>query len=322
MAGPGALTPEFAGDAAVAAAAADWLDWLRRERRASPHTVAAYRRDLGAFLMFLGEHLGGPATMTSLATLRASDFRSYLVARQGEGLVAASRARALSTVRSFYRFLARQGVIENPALAVVRAPKLPHAVPKPLTVTDAKAALTMAGEPTGEPWIAARDAAVLSLLYGCGLRIAEALSLNRRAAPFGPTMIVTGKGNKQRMVPVLPVVKAATEAYLQAVPFALAADGPLFVGAHGARLRAEIVQARMRAVRRALGLPETATPHALRHSFATHLLAAGGDLRSIQELLGHASLSTTQRYTEVDSASLLRTYDNAHPRARMERRRA
>lgn len=296
--------------------AADWLRWLAHERRASPHTVDAYRRDLFAFFSFLAGHLGEVPGAEELGALRATDFRSYLAHRQAGGLAATSLARSLSTVRSFFRFLEKAGIAHNPALTTVRTPKRPHAVPKPLRTEDAKAALALAAAGPAEEWISLRDAAVLTLLYGCGLRISEALGLNRDALPLGRTLTITGKGSKQRMVPVLPVVREAVDAYAALVPFPLGPGDPLFVGVRGRRLDPGVVQKRMRALRVALGLPETATPHALRHSFATHLLAGGGDLRSIQELLGHASLSTTQRYTEVDAAKMLDVYEDAHPRAR------
>ena len=300
----------------AAAAVEDFLDWLRDERRSSAHTVSAYARDLASFFGFLADHLGGPAGLDALGVLRASDFRGYLAKRRNDGLTNASIARTLSVIRSFFRHLERSGALHNPALAAVRSPKLAHAVPKPLSVTAASAVRDEVGLLSEEPWVAARDAAVLTMLYGCGLRISEALSLERRDAPSGPSLIVTGKGRKQRLVPVLPVVREAIEEYLALCPYELPPDGPLFVGVRGKRLNPGIVQAAMRQVRAALGLPETATPHALRHSFATHLLGAGGDLRTIQELLGHASLSTTQRYTEVDTERLLSVYRDAHPRAK------
>lgn len=306
----------FSATADTRSAAEDWFRWLEGERRASAHTVAAYRRDLSGFFAFLAEHLGGAPALADLAALRAADFRGYLARRRSDGLNAASLARILSTVRSFFRFLDRNGIAHNPALAGVRTPKQPHAVPKPLPVADAMAVVSLATEPTGDSWTGLRDSAVLALLYGCGLRISEALGLNRNAAPLGRTLTITGKGRKQRMLPVLPAVARGVDAYLKAVPFPLGPSDPLFVGVRGSRLNAGVVQKRMRQLRRSLGLPETATPHALRHSFATHLLAADGDLRSIQELLGHASLRTTQRYTAVDAARLLDVYDRAHPRAR------
>ena len=315
MAGSGTLDG-LPVDPRVRAAVAEWLDWLRGERRFSHHTVAAYSRDLRRFLEFLSGHLGGPVSVGDLTDLRAADFRSYLAARRGDGLGATSLARGLSVVRGFFRFLDLRGLAHNPALASVRTPKQPHSVPKALDVPDAKSVVDGVLNQSAEAWVGLRDAAVLLLAYGCGLRISEALGLDRGDVPLGRSLIITGKGDKQRMVPVLPVVHEAVAAYLEACPFRLEPDSPLFVGVRGKRLSAGVVQTRMRAVRRVLGLPDTATPHALRHSFATHLLAGGGDLRTIQELLGHASLSTTQRYTEVDGARLMEVYDNAHPRAR------
>jgi integrase/recombinase XerC len=297
-----------------------WMAWLGGERRASAHTIAAYGRDLAFFLDFLTGHLGEVPGLGSLGQLRPSDFRAYLAHRAAR-IERSSLARGLSVVRSFIRFLDRRGLASSPALLVLRAPKLPHSVPKPLSVADAAEMIDApaglaAGGPSKSVWQAKRDVAVLTLLYGCGLRISEALGLKRSEAPRGQPLTITGKGQKQRMVPVLPVVQEAIEDYLAACPYALAANGPLFVGARGGPLNPRLVQLRMEALRGALGLPATATPHALRHSFATHLLGAGGDLRAIQELLGHASLSTTQRYTSVETERLLTVYDAAHPRAR------
>lgn len=306
-------SPAAAPDAA--AAVEDFLIWLRDERRSSAHTVSAYAHDLSTFFAFLADHLGGPAGQAALASLRAADFRAYLARRRQDGLSNASIARTLSVVRTFFRHLEMTDVLHNPALATVRSPKLAHAVPKPLSVTAAAAAREEIGLLSEEPWVAARDVAVITLLYGCGLRISEALSLNRGEG-LGSSLVVTGKGNKQRLVPVLPVVRDAVDAYLALCPWRLGPNDPLFVGVRGKRLNPGIIQKEMRKVRAALGLDETATPHALRHSFATHLLSAGGDLRTIQELLGHASLSTTQRYTEVDTARLLSVYREAHPRAK------
>jgi len=302
----------------LAAGIADWQRWLKHERRASPHTLAAYRRDLGAFLSFLAQHLGKPACLADLAILTRADFRAWLAARSAGGLQASSTARALSVVRNLFRFLAKHGRAGNASLSTVRTPRLPRAVPKALTADEAETALDAAG---GRSWIAKRDMAILALLYGCGLRLGEALSLNRRDAPRAgggevQTLVVMGKGRKQRTVPVLPGVAAAVADYLAACPHGGDPDSPLFCGARGARLNPRLVQLRLEQLRGDLSLPDSATPHALRHSFATHLLAGGGDLRAIQELLGHASLSTTQRYTEVDSAALLAVYDKAHPRAR------
>ncbi|MCC7276048.1 MAG: tyrosine recombinase XerC [Alphaproteobacteria bacterium] len=310
MAGPAADVTAAA--ATLADARAAWAAWLAAERRASPHTLAAYGRDLGAFLDFLADHLGGPPSLADLLALRPADFRAWLARRAGDGYARTSTARALSVVRGFVRFLDRRGFGHAPALAAVRAPKLPRSVPKALAPAGAAALLEVADD-AARPWIAARDVALLSLLYGCGLRIGEALALPRRAAPLGETLTVLGKGRKERRVPVLPAVRTAVADYLRLCPYR--GDGPLFLGARGGALQPAVVQRRVRDLRRALGLPETATPHALRHSFATHLLAAGGDLRAIQELLGHASLSTTQRYTDVDTARLVEVYNRAHPRA-------
>jgi integrase/recombinase XerC len=293
-----------------------WQAWLQHERRASPHTVASYGRDLAAFCDFLMEHLGEVPGLGHLAALRAADFRGWLARRAGDGLERSSTARALSTLRTFFRFLDRHGLVHNPALAAVRTPKLPRSVPKPLTEVDAREAVSSVAALQKERWQGKRDAAVLALLYGAGLRISEALGLVRGNAPLKPGLLtVVGKGSKERVVPILPAVAAAVADYVAVCPWRLEPDGPLFVGARGGALSPRLVQRQMERLRSWLGLPETATPHALRHSFATHLLGNGGDLRAIQELLGHASLSTTQRYTAVDGAALLNAYA-AHPRAR------
>lgn len=301
---------------ALAPLIAAWRDWLRVEKRMSPHTLAAYDHDLGTFLAFLARHLGGPATPGELSRLGPADFRAWLAERAMRDLSKASTARALSVVRGFFRFLERRGAVSNAAIGGVRGPRVPRSVPKALTVGEAADALESVGDLEDEPWVAARDAAVVALLYGCGLRIGEALGLDRSAAPLADTLTITGKGNKTRLVPVLPVVRQAVDTYLKQVPFALAPDGPLFVGVKGKRLSSRRVQERLQVLRGYLGLPESATPHALRHSFATHLLAGGGDLRAIQELLGHASLSTTQRYTDVDAKRLMDIHRSAHPRDR------
>ena len=307
-----------ARDPALAGALADWRAWLADERRASPHTLEAYVGDLAGFLAFLADHLGGDPSLSDLASLKAADFRAWLAMRARDGLARSSTARAMSTVRGFFRRLEKQDLVSNPAVRAVRTPKLPQATPKPLTEQGAREVMANVGAMAKEPWIAKRDAAVLLLLYGCGLRIGEALGLTRgrvRDMSSG-AMTVRGKGSKDRMVPVLPVVADAVKDYLAACPYAGGESDPLFLGVRGKALDPAIVQKEMRGLRRALNLPETATPHALRHSFATHLLGGGGDLRTIQELLGHASLSTTQRYTAVDSAKLLDVYRSAHPRAR------
>jgi integrase/recombinase XerC len=293
-----------------------WLDWLAGERRAAALTVRAYGADLAGFLGFLAGHLGAEPDLAALAALRVADFRAFLAARHAAGLAAASRARELASVRGFYRYLARRHGVENAAIRLVRTPRAVRPPPRPLPVPDARAVAEDIGEEARTPALAARDTALFTLLYGAGLRIAEALALDRRDAPdlAGEAPLrVRGKGDKERLVPVLPAVRRAIAAWLAHHPGG--PEAPLFLGARGGRLDPAVAQRAMRAFRRLHGLPETATPHALRHSFASHLLAAGGDLRSIQELLGHASLSTTQRYTAVDEAGLMAVWRAAHPRA-------
>jgi integrase/recombinase XerC len=305
----------FAG-ADLAAEVLRWLAHLGAERGMSPMTVEAYGRDLRQFLSFLGAHLGNRVTLSSLSRLEALDVRAFMAARRTAGIGGRSLARALAGLRSFARFLKRNGRGGIDALASVRAPKSPKTLPKPLPVAAAKRiteAELRAGEAC-EPWILARDAAVLALLYGSGLRIAEALALKRKDVP-AEALTILGKGRKTRMVPVLPQVLRAITDYVALCPFELRPEGPLFVGARGGALSSRIVQLAVARMRGALGLSDTATPHALRHSFATHLLARGADLRAIQELLGHASLSTTQIYTAVDTERLLAAYRSAHPRA-------
>jgi integrase/recombinase XerC len=301
----------------VAAEIEGWLGHLGAERRMSPKTVEAYRRDVLQFLAFLAEHLGGTPSLRDLAALAPADVRAFLAARRANNIGSRSLMRALAGLRAFGRFLERNGKGKVGALTAVRAPKIGKTLPRPLAVIAAKrvADPDIAAGDGREPWIHARDAAVLALLYGCGLRIAEALGLKR--ADFGArdTLTVTGKGRKQRMVPLLPQVGKLIGDYAALCPYDLPDDGPLFVGAKGGALSPRIIQLAMARLRGALGLPETATPHALRHSFATHLLARGGDIRSIQELLGHASLATTQIYTEVDVERLIGAYRAAHPRA-------
>jgi integrase/recombinase XerC len=311
----------MSGDAGLVAALDRWRRWLADERRLSPHTLDGYGRDISAFLGFLSGHLGHLPGLPDLASLQPADVRAYLASRHREGLAKTSQARGLSALKSLFRFLDRQGLAHNAVFGVVRAPRLPISVPKPLNVEEALETLSAAADIQSEPWMAARDVALFSLLYGCGLRLGEALSLTRGTAKTmvsggGDSMTITGKGRKQRLVPLLPAVTEAVADYLAQCPFAGGADFPLFVGARGGPLNPGVVQRQMRRLRPLLGLPDSATPHALRHSFATHLLAGGGDLRTIQELLGHASLSTTQRYTAVDGAALAAVYDKAHPRAR------
>jgi integrase/recombinase XerC len=292
-----------------------WHARLANERRAAAHTLSNYSRDLAAFFAFLQDHLGGPASLSDLAALKPADFRGFLAQRVASGLKPASNARALSTLRGFFGHLARAGLGSNPHIAALRGPKVPRSLPKALNVADAGLVLDSIDELEDKPWVVARDTAVLTLLYGAGLRIDEALGLSRKAAPLGDMLRIVGKGKKARDVPVLAACRDAVEAYTKLCPHKLGPNDALFVGVQGRRLKAGIVQKRLRDLRLHLGLPEKTTPHALRHSFATHLLGAGADLRAIQELLGHASLSTTQRYTNVDAERLLDVYASAHPRA-------
>lgn len=297
-----------------------WLSHLRSERRLSPKTLEAYARDLRQCLMFLSEHWGGLVTLKQFAAIEATDVRAFMSARRADDVGGRSLMRALAGLRSFGRFLEREGKGKVGALSAIRAPKIGKSLPKPIQMTSARQ-MTDADIRAGEnrdPWIWARDAAVMALLYGSGLRISEALGLKRRDVPLpgkGDVIVVTGKGNKTRMVPVLQSVLALIQDYVAVCPHTIAADGPIFVGARGGPLSPRIIQLTMERLRGALGLPDSATPHALRHSFATHLLTRGGDLRAIQELLGHSSLSTTQIYTGVDADRLLDVYKTAHPRA-------
>jgi len=301
----------------VAAEIGGWLHHLGAERRLSPKTLEAYRRDVLQFLNFLAEHLGGAPSLKELAALEPADIRAFMAARRAANIGSRSLMRSLAGIRAFARFLENNGKGKVGALSAVRAPKIGKTLPRPLGTDAAKSMADpdIAAGDGREPWIHARDAAVLGLLYGCGLRISEALGLKR--ADFGARDVLTvmGKGRKERMVPLLPQVQKLIADYIALCPFDLPEAGPLFVGAKGGPLSPRLVQLAMARLRGALGLPETATPHALRHSFATHLLARGGDLRSIQELLGHASLSTTQIYTAVDADRLIEAYRSAHPRA-------
>ena len=304
----------FAPDAAIAAQR--WLTALKSERRMAALTLEAYARDLGQFASFMAGHLGGPAAIANLETLTASDFRAFLARRRNLGAESRTLARQLSSLRSFYRYAERNSLFRNAALSAIRSPKLPHAVPKPLSIAAA-AKVTRADQLASDDtpkWVVARDCAVLTLLYACGLRISEALSLTP-AQSAGTVLSVTGKGNKTRLVPLLPAAQGAIAQYRQLCPMALAPNQPMFRGVKGGPLNARNIQLLVERLRGALGLAETATPHALRHSFATHLLGNGADLRVIQELLGHASLSTTQINTEVNSTHLLQQYRKAHPRA-------
>lgn len=295
---------------------AAWLESLGAERRLSANTLDAYERDTRQFLQFLSGHLGGTVKIEDIRALRPADLRSFLAHRRRDGTGARSLGRHLAGLRSFLRHLERKGLVNAAGASAIRSPKQPKSLPKPLSGRQALAVVAVDTQMNEEPWIAARDAAVLSLLYGCGLRISEALGLTPEVFQGRPTSLrITGKGGKTRLVPLLPVVMEAVETYCGLCPYHLEPGSPLFRGARGGPLQPAIIQREMQKLRSALGLPDSATPHALRHSFATHLLGSGGDLRTIQELLGHASLSTTQIYTGVDSARLLDIYDRAHPRA-------
>lgn len=306
-------------DPSIAQEMARWLSHLGAERRLSPKTLEAYGRDLRQCLDFLCAHWGERVTLARFAALEATDIRAFMAMRRADDIAGRSLMRALAGLRSFGRFLEREGKGKVGALSAIRAPKVAKTLPKPLPMASAKR-LADADERAGEEretWVLARDAAVMALLYGSGLRISEALGLKRREVPRpgeGDVLIVTGKGNKTRMVPVLQNVLALVQEYVAMCPYPLPAEGPIFLGARGGPLSPRIIQLAMERLRGALGLPDSATPHALRHSFATHLLSRGGDLRAIQELLGHSSLSTTQIYTGIDSERLLEVYASTHPR--------
>ncbi len=293
-----------------------WQRWLVAEKGCSDHTLKSYRADVAGFLAFVMEHRGAPPSLNDLAALKLADFRSWLASRALDGAGASTRARGVSGVRNLFKWLDRTGTLHNPAIGSLVSPKVNKPVPRPLTAADAKTLLEEAGD-ADAPWIGLRDRALFTLLYGCGLRISEGLGLNRGdLPPDAETVRVLGKGSKQRQVPVLPAVNAAVAEYLAACPWPGGREAPLFVGARGDRLSDGVARRRMRDLRTLMGLPDSVTPHALRHSFATHLLGGGADLRAIQDLLGHASLSTTQRYTDVDAEQLLSVYETAHPRAR------
>jgi integrase/recombinase XerC len=302
---------------AVGAVVEAYFGWLSGERRASVHTIEAYRHDIAAFLGFLTRHLGGEPRLEDLQALREADLRAWLASEATAGKGNRTRARHLAAVRGFFRFAARRHGLSNPAPRLIGAPRMPAPVPRALAPRDAKAAAAEIGDVADEPWARARDVALFTLLYGCGLRISEALSLNFADAPrVGRPLRVLGKGGKERLVPVLPAVAQAMDQWVRLHPASGDPAAPLFLGKRGGRLDPAVAQRTLRHFRRLAGLPEHATPHALRHSFATHLLAGGADLRSIQDLLGHASLSTTQRYTAVDEAGLLRVWRTSHPLAR------
>lgn len=293
----------------------DWLGWLTQERRAAKNSVLAYERDAAAFLDFAGKHFGGTVGRKQLAEFALRDFRAWLAKLAAAGLTAASRARAVAAVRGFYRWADRQGILHNEAIGQLRLPKLPRCLPRPLS-EDNIAALASATEvQAGEAWLVLRDQALFTLLYGAGLRLGEALALNHGDLAQTERIMVRGKGNKQRVVPLLPAVQASLTDYLASKPHAGNMTAPVFIGVRGKRLNPGVAERQMRQLRGMAGLPETATPHALRHSFATHLLNDGADLRTLQELLGHASLSSTQLYTQLSPTQLTKIYAKAHPRA-------
>jgi integrase/recombinase XerC len=305
---------DLSGDVQVAVVR--WLEHMKDERALADRTIEAYGRDIRQFILGLARDLGYPPRLADLDRLEPRHFRTFLASRRNSGASSRSLARQMSAMRMFFRWLDSTSLSSNRAAMGVGMPHVPHSIPKPLTVEKALAVVE-ATPSAGLDWIEARDIAVLTLLYGAGLRISEALGITLREAPTGlrDVIRIEGKGERERLVPVLPQIREAVRRYLALVPYELDPDGPLFVGAKGGPLSPRIVQLLMERMREALGLPETATPHALRHSFATHLLGSGADLRQIQELLGHAKLSTTQVYTEVDRERLLAVYDSAHPRA-------
>ncbi|MDE3081566.1 MAG: tyrosine recombinase XerC [Paracoccaceae bacterium] len=292
-----------------------WIAHLGALKGRAPNTLAAYRRDVTGFLDFLACHRGGPMGLGQLADLGTTELRAWMAHERGRGLSARSLARALSSVKGFLRWLSDREGTEATAALSARGPKYRRKLPRPLSEDAARAVIASLGDDAREDWIAARDIAVVTLLYGCGLRISEALSLTGAEARLPDTLRIRGKGGKERMVPVLPAAQAAVARYVALCPYDLPAPEPLFRGARGGALSPRLIAKAMEQTRMKLGLPATATPHAMRHSFATHLLSAGGDLRAIQELLGHASLSTTQAYTAVDAARLMEVYEAAHPRA-------
>jgi len=301
------------------AAIAEWQTWLGAERRAAAHTLEAYTSDLEGFLTFLSAYKGARIALGLLGDLKLTDFRAWLADQAGKSIGAASRARELAGVRSFFRWLDRTGRMHNAAIDLLHAPKTPKRLPRPVSETSTQDILEGARDSANQDWIGLRDEALFTLLYGAGLRISEALGLKWRDLRQGDRITVTGKGSKQRQVPLLPLVKATLEKYRVAGPFAGEPNAFIFVGARGQGLNPGVAQRQLRNLRRLLGLPDSVTPHALRHSFATHLLADGVDLRSLQELLGHSSLSTTQLYTRIESSQLAATYRAAHPRARAKR---
>ncbi|MDB4052554.1 tyrosine recombinase XerC [Octadecabacter sp.] len=300
---------------AMSACLGDWLDHQRALKGAAANTISAYRTDVLGFLHFMTRHTGASLGLGPISRVVITDMRSWMAHERGRGVAARSLARSLSAVKSFYSWLAEREGFEPTAVLSTRSPKFHKKLPRPLAVDAALAMIDTVEVQAREPWVAARDVAVITLLYGCGLRISEALGLTGRDVPLPATLRIIGKAGKERLVPVIPAARTAVAAYLRDCPYEAEPDQPIFRGLRGGLLYPRAIQSVMAASRMQLGLPATATPHAMRHSFATHLLNAGGDLRSIQELLGHASLSTTQAYTAVDTARLMEVYDSAHPSA-------
>lgn len=300
-----------------------WLEYLVHEKRYSKHTLRAYSSDLLSFFEFITNHLGKLPSMNDLGGITISDFRSWMAKITMDGASNKTRARELSSIRSFFRWMDKNGHLHNPAVNLLRTPKTPKKLPRPMPEDQArKLVMNSSGFENQEGWIAARDQALFTLLYGCGLRINEALQLNYSTRPRNAQVRVMGKGSKERIVPVLPIVETAINNYIAECPHYFDDDTPLFLGSRGGRLNQGVAQRQLRNIRRKLGLPENVTPHSLRHSFATHLLVNGTDLRSLQELLGHASVSTTQCYTDFDNAQLLEIYAKAHPRSTEKKKEA
>jgi len=293
----------------------EWLTLIKALNATADNTITAYRSDVLGYLAFLGNHFGDATGLTPLKQVKVTDMRAWMAHERGRGVSPRSLARALSAVKSFYRWLAERDGFDPTVVLSARSPRFQKKLPRPLAVDAARAMIDTVEVQSTKEWVAARDAAVITLLYGCGLRISEALSLTGADAPLPDVLRITGKGNKTRIVPVIDPARAAVARYMRACPHQITAETPLFRAVRGGPLRPRAIQKAMEATRMQLGLPATATPHAMRHSFATHLLGAGGDLRAIQELLGHASLSTTQAYTAVDAARLMDVYDKTHPRA-------
>ena len=297
------------------AALESWHRWIAQERRMSAHTVRAYVGDVHRLIAFLSDHLGTTISIDRFSGMSIGDLRAFQAARAADKAAAVTRARGLSGIKSFCLYLDKFGIAHVPVVSKISPPKLPRYLPRPLSETDAKAVPEAAAALTDESWVGARDRALFILLYGAGLRLGEALSLNGADIPHDGWLVVTGKGRKQRRVPILPIIAEAIGDYVRACPHPIGRSDPLFRGVKGGRLNPSVADGRMQSVRGALGLPDTATPHALRHSYATHLLNHGADLRSIQALLGHASLATTERYTEVATEKLTEIHRKAHPRA-------